>query len=890
MAKSHIKTRLDHFIETGEISRLSPIEEQRKHRRKLENIKKLSFRSKVSPSKALLMLKAKYDNTLLTSKSGERIDLEKLKPHDLNVDSKQLLLVFQSLMEVKKVTRKPIDDKIMLTLLGSSPEQLKDPFLVTKDVLKLLERDQDIIRASQLCLMAKYNGEVGMNAILQWCLDHGNVEEATKSLHRRKKWGIPANEHTYIHYFSGVAKCHEWGLVPDDLADRCVEMFSKLDFKPTIEIFNACLSTLVKNYTGNQKRGWDFFDKLEELRIPPTCQTFTIFLNGCKKFHQSECQRIRSDKSINASQRTSHLFQSQADLITTANMVMERLKTAATPPIPPTREEVDADPEVLEEYRKNTRHTLMDIDPVFASTFILCFINNYAGTSYTASQGSHYAYIQQGLTYLQMWCPEVESMLYFVLKLLGDGIVPESGVYFNTSVSPEVQKRTDARLEFAHLRTEVSPFTFCKPLQKNNVNPLVIFPPPAFSSKKTKAIFSGKQKRLVDFGRPTFVDIKKLVAHRNYVNSKGKYGKKLPSLKSVSLERKPAINKFLLQLALDALIKLGLHKEFYLAMWYALTKWGGLYVSRTSLIEAEKEKLVCGALPRSSYPELKEPPSDKSTNLEKEENSNGVSLDEKIRLTPTHEVSIIDTMLVENFIYKMEENFHHTDVPARFATELVAAMVSKDSNMSRTLVPRDKTFDYIFSILNRDIHLYNDKNVHQGAVANRRRNLQDNTPKNSLTAQQLRDVLDPLMALLQSIMVYEARVFAHVQNRKSFMLNRFVESYNSIINTIYATTWTDAPDNSDVAVELHKKIIHSGILLYRPKSLVDPREKIVHADSVLTSLEFVYNQFKATSELDSTNKKLMLTIRSLFQLDSASPEALEILSSLKWKIYRLSAH
>lgn len=908
-AKSHLKAKLDHFTETGEIHKLTPFQAQRKAQRKQENVKRLASKARPSASKALLLLKAKYDSTLLATKSGQKIDLQTTKPLDLYVDLKQLVHIFHSLMEVKKLTRKPIDEKILLTLLGLSPEQLKDPYLVTKDVLKLLERDNDTARAMQLCLMAKQNAEVGMNAILQWCLEHGDVEEATRTLNRRKKWGIPANEHTYIHYYSGISKCHEWGLVPDELAAKCVEMFSRMEVKPTVEIFNACLSVLVKNYSAHQTRAWEFFNELESFSIRPTSQTFTIFLNGCKKLHQSQCQKIRLDNSINSSQRASQLFRAQAGLVTTANMVLEKLKTAATPPVPPTRQEVDADPGLLEIYRKNAQRTLMDIDPVFASTFVLCYINNHAGTSFTASQGSHYAYLQQGLQYLQMWCPEVESMLYFVQKLVSesklnestDGKVNESKlnelgnlgslelVYFGSAVSSEVQKRTDARMEYAQLNHTETPQSKCRPLQKSEVNPLVIFPPPAFSSRKTKAIFSGKQKRLVDFGRPTFADIDRLVAHRNFVNSKGKYGKKLPALKSLSMDRKPAINKFLLQLALDALVKLGLHKEFYLAMWYALTKWGGLYVSRTELVEAERAKLTCGALPLSAYPQLKRIPVGDGGSDTKNDAASEVSMAEKIRLTPSHDASIIDSLLVENFIYKIEENFHHADVPVRFASELVAALVSDSSNLSKTLLPRDKTFDYIFSILNRDIHLYNDKNLHQGAVANRKKSLPNNTPKKSLTAQQLRDVLDPLTVLMQSIMVHEEKMYAHSKNRKSLMLNRFVESYNSLINTIYAATWTDAPENHENAAELHKKIVHSGILLYRPRSLVDPREKLVFAHPILDSLEFVYRHLKADSQLGANDKKLMFAIRSLFQLDPARPDTLEVFENLKWKIFRLSS-
>lgn len=985
-SKSHIKAKLAHFMETGEIHKMTPRQQFNKDQRRLAEIKREAASARPSPAKSLLLLRAKYDNTLLTSKSGQTINLAKLKPSDLNVSSDLLLPLFESLMEVKKINRKSIDPKILLVLLGASQQQLKDPFLVTEDVLKLLERDQDVARALHLCLMAKSNGQVGMNAILQWCFEHGKIDEATKTLAQRKKWGIPANEQTYIHYFSGLSKHYEWGQVLDDLVEKCVAMFGKID-KPSIEIFNACLSVLVKNYSSLQTSAWDFFDNLDLLDLWPTCQTFTIFLNGVKKFHQSECSRLRKDQNMSATQRATELFRAQAELVTTANTVLARLKKAAIPPVPPTKEEAAEHPELLVMYRKQIRQPVLDIDPVFASTFILCYINSNAGTSYTTTHGSHYLYVQQGLEYLRMWCPEVESMLHFVSKLAvggeaeakekvvsgkettpqkettsetetsskleitseeevtkaetpseevttsekvtseletsekvtsepgtsekvaseklaslktqaspgeaSDGVAspgsassfsPTSLEPFQAAAKPDIQKRTDFRVEAAKIPAEFAPSTLCEPLSKDQVNPLVIFPPPPFSTRKTKAIFSGKQKHLVDFGRPTFANIKKVVDHKDYVNSKGKYGKKMASLKSISLSRVPAINRFLLGLALDALIKLGLHKEFYLAMWYALTKWGGIYVNLKQLAAAESGGLVCAALPKPAYPELKN-----TDNSEPQDRSaDGVALSEKIRLTPSHDNSIIDNMLVENFIYKMEENFHHLDVPVKFATELVASLVSASSNMSGTLEPREKTFDCVFSILNRDIHLYNDKNIHHGAAVSRRRNLADNTPKRSLTAQQLRDILDPLLDLVQSIMVFEANQYSLAQNRKSYMLHRFVESCNTIFKTLYSTTWSDAPDNSEVVVEIHKKIIHTGILFYRPKPLVDLREKMVHTDCIIASLDFVYKRLNAIPNLDRKDKKLLLTIRLLFQLDTGSPEALSHLKTIAWKIHTLS--
>lgn len=886
-ARSHIKSKLEHFLETGEVQKQTPYQAAKKSERFSRQLLREAEKSRYSPQKALLMLRAKYDSTLLQTKN-QKIDLQRLKPLDLSVDSSRLREIFDALMEVKRVDRKRLNDKLVLVLLGSSPEQLKDPFVVTKDVLKLLERDQDVGRAVYLCRMAQKNGVVGMNAVLQWCLEHGKQDEAQRCFNDRKKWAIPCNEQTYIHYFSGMAKSHEWGQVSDKMTDKCIELFGKMDVKPTVEIFNACLSLVVKNFTAHQEKAWEFFEQLEAQSLSPTSQLFTIFLNGCKKFHHSECQRIRADHNITSSDRANQLFRAQANLIETANMVLEKIMAAAVPPVPPTKEQAEQDPELLETYRKQVRRVLMDIDPVFAATFVSCFINNSAGTAQSTTLGSHYAYLQEGLAYLQMWCPEIESMMHYI----GSQIEP----------SPETRKRTDERALGIEAPQFVAP-------TREKANPLVIFPPPAFSSNKTKAIFSGKQKRLVDFARPTFSDIHKLVLHRNFETSRGKFGKKLRG-PMISLERGDGVNRFLLHLALDGLIKLGLHREFYLGMWYSLTKWGGLYASRTDLLKLDG--LQCGALPKSEYPVVKVESSNKSTREEKEDVDGAekfpvkedetkvealktegtplfttIPLVKRSELTQPHKNDIMDIMLVENFIYKMEENFPHLAVPARFAAELVAAIVSHESNVWKTLKPRDKTFDALFSMLNRDVHLYNDKNWHQGLAANRRKELHNNTPKRSITFKQLNDVLDPLGVLMQSIMVHEGRVYGHHARRKALMLNRFVESYSLLISTLYKTTWWDVPDNSKEVISVHKKILAAGIFFYRPQALIDPRDKIVYSNEILNSLEFVYRALKDDKNLTQNDKKLMVSLRTLFQLDTKKPDAVEWLQSLQWKIYRL---
>ena len=179
--KSHVKTKLNYFLETGQILKYSPDQYQKR----ISKIKeKLSYKVNLgsySLQKALLVLRSKYDSILQTD-SGDIISTEKLTPSDLNIDSQKSLEIFKALVNIKKINRKPIDEKLVLKLLGTNSVQLNDPFLVTRDVLKLLERDKEITRAVYLAKLAGSNsGVVGMNAVLQWLLERGDTRAAFKN-------------------------------------------------------------------------------------------------------------------------------------------------------------------------------------------------------------------------------------------------------------------------------------------------------------------------------------------------------------------------------------------------------------------------------------------------------------------------------------------------------------------------------------------------------------------------------------------------------------------------------------------------------------------------------------------------------------------------------------
>ncbi|CUM55549.1 PPR repeat-containing protein [Debaryomyces fabryi] len=922
--KSHVKTKLNYFLETGQILKYSP----NQYQKRISKIKeKLSYKINLgsySLQKALLVLRSKYDNILQTD-SGEIISTEKLTPSDLNIDSQKSLSIFKALVNIKKINRKSLDEKLILKLLGTNTTQLNDPFLVTRDVLKLLERDREISRAVYLAKLAgSESGVVGMNAVLQWLLERGDTKAAFRNFQDRKKWGIPITEHTYTIFFDGLAKAHEWGKVSDDMAEKCMQIFEsfkessstkakqsnelKADkrSKCTIIHFNSCLSLLLKNFKNGQQYAWTFFDLLlpgnngSSSALIADSQTFTIFLNGIKKYSQHNSELIINNDNLTKQVKTLRLLQIQGKLIQIAELILGKITAAATPPVPPTKEEVEENPDCLITYRQKMKRRLVDIDQTFVSVFVSCFINNSAGTGLDINSGSHYKYIQSGLKYLSIWCPEVQSLFHFVEKASKDND------YVLLKPSDTLKIGTDSRLKNAIDFCEKSDLKFLEEgvvvddilpqsiitpeqLEPSKINPLVIFPPPLLSHNKTKAIFSGKQKRLVDFTRPTFEDIRSILLDKQYKTSRGKFGKKLPQSSNVTLNKKNGINKFILMQTLDGLLQLGKSKEFYLAIWYCLTKWGGIYVSRTDILKVANDIGVSkGVLSEDYFPHYIYPKktdvSDKNTLDDVSSNKSFIDItpQKKLELTPEHEAETVDIMLIENFIFKVSKSFNR-DAPSNLATEIFASLVNPSTNISKTLSPRPKTIDSIFSVFMKQLHHYNDSNYNRQFLEKRQKNIPNNTPKKSITGSQLQLILPSLIKFMDCLMVHETRG----QRKKSIVSNDYVESYNRIIERLYRSTWSEV-ENSD-ELTYHKMIIKSGILLYRPRNLIDRREKIVYSEPILKSMEIVYEALKNSQSLDRKDVKLMLSLKLIFQLKSTDEAALDKLDSYASACY-LSIH
>lgn len=896
--KSHIKTKLNYFLETGEILKYSPEQYEKRASKSKAKQSYQKNQGAYTLQKALLVLRSKYDNILQTE-TGEIISTENLTPSDLNIGSEKSLKIFKALVNIKKLNRRPLDEKLILKLLGTNNVQIKDPFLVTKDVLKLLDRDREVTRAVYLAKMAgPQGGVVGMNAVFQWLLERGDIKAAFKNFQDRKKWGIPMTEHTYTILFDGVAKAHEWGKVSNEMAEKCMRIFESfmasssnktkdsnelnIALKCSIAHFNACLSILVKNFNKDQQYAWSFFDLLlpdgkgTSPALIADSQTYTIFLNGIKKYSQYKSEIISNDDKLTKQNKTLNLLQIQGKLVQTADLILEKVISGATPPIPPTKEEVENNPDSLISYRQKMKRQLIDIDQTFVSVFISCYINNNAGTGTDINSGSHYKYIQQGLRYLSIWCPEVESLFHFVEKANKDtGYVllkPNSSTKINTdsrlknaveAYDGSTLKFTDEDLTIDNVLPEA--ILSSDAPERSKVNPLVIFPPPLLSHNKTKAIFSGKQKRLVDFTRPTFADVRSIMLDKQYKNSRGKFGKKLIESSKIDLKKRNGINRFLLIQALDGFLQLGKLNEFYLAVWYCLTKWGGIYVSRTDILNiARSNGVFKGVLNDDYFPKyvLQGSSSPEKTISKTETNEHkptfvDISPEKKLELTPEHESETVDIMLIENFIFKINKNFSK-ESPSTLATEIFASLVNPSTNLSKSLIPRPKTIDAIFSVFMKELHHYNDSNYNRELIEKRMKKIPNNTPKKSINGPQLEVILSALIRFMDSLMIHETRGY----KKKSIVSNDYVESYNRIIERLYKSTWSEVQDK----LNYHKKIVKSGILLYRPKYLIDKRDKIIYTDPILKSMEVVYAALKDSTSLDKKDVKLLLSLRLIFQL------------------------
>ncbi|KAI0464318.1 hypothetical protein LJB42_001924 [Komagataella kurtzmanii] len=160
-------------------------------------------------SKTQLKKMQKQDDAKLMTKNKKQLAPAaalKLAKSTLNSDSLDRVdpTVKLSLQDLQSLYQNP-NRRLLYNFLGTSGDQLNDSYVVEKDVLKLLERD-DLPRALYLVRLAKDNGIVGMNRIMQYLLKRDKISLTFQLIALRKKWGVATNSLTYTIIFQGCAK------------------------------------------------------------------------------------------------------------------------------------------------------------------------------------------------------------------------------------------------------------------------------------------------------------------------------------------------------------------------------------------------------------------------------------------------------------------------------------------------------------------------------------------------------------------------------------------------------------------------------------------------------------------------------------------------------------
>ncbi|KAK6465019.1 hypothetical protein DFJ63DRAFT_310122 [Scheffersomyces coipomensis] len=868
-----LRSKLDYFIETGDI----PSTPMKRKNRSMRFDPTTKSGSEAKLKYALMKLKNQFDGATFLNPDGTVLEIFKLKSHDLKPSNPISKIIFENIYRVKKFINTGVDRNLLYALLGTNSFQIKDSYFVTSNVIQLLEWDKDPERALRLLKMVdKEAAVVGMNTICKWLFDKGDVKAAVKNFHDRSKWGVKPNAQSYIILFDGLAKNHAWGEVTNGISEDMISIFdkyreqshkafdgvvnSKRKFdlqknKTTINHFNALLNFLVKNYNDDQKLAWDFFDRLvpdpksDLPNLIPDCQTFTIFIDGINRYSLYKADQIMNSNELSANEKEIKLLDIQARQIETSESILQKVITEATPPPPPTKEEVLQNPELLEDYRKVRNRILIDIEPAFASVFTGAFINK-SGTGVKSTVGSHYRYVEQGLTYLKLWCKEINSILEFAYKTnhteIKDGIIQASNSIKSITdnrVSKAIESYTKADIEIDTILPEkVCP----KYPEQSEVNPLVIFPPPLSSKNKTKATFSNFKKPLVDFARSTSSEQRLLALDDSFKTSRGKFGSRLTERQKDIINReKIGVNKFLLHRMIDALIYLGRYEQFHTSILYILSKWGGIHIPKIN-------GRLQPSLDAIYLPKFVQSP---------EEIEEVKALTHVKQFEVKYLEDVVDIISVENFIFKLNENVRNGGKNSTaLITEIFGMLVSKHTNIKQGLKIRNKTVDAMFASFVKDLFYFSDYNYN--TLVLQKENNQ--VSKKSITADQLQTYLSSLDSFMTSLLVLR-------NEEKNFidqvLFSSDIESYNKIISRIYENEWLEIDEND---LQTHKQIIKSGILFYRPTELRKIEGKELSSSAICKSINLVYTKLKDESEesLSEKDKSLIRNLKNLLKIKS----------------------
>lgn len=138
----------------------------------------------------------------------------------------------------------------MLSFLGlKSLKQLENSFTVDQHVKVLLEQGK-LSQAIHLCRMAKNNGSVGMNQILQYLVKKGDHNTANQVFNNMKKWGCTPTERTPViltKYAAGSTKTLKQTEVQKLLQTYEHSMAKARTASAKLILSNALLENLARN-------------------------------------------------------------------------------------------------------------------------------------------------------------------------------------------------------------------------------------------------------------------------------------------------------------------------------------------------------------------------------------------------------------------------------------------------------------------------------------------------------------------------------------------------------------------------------------------------------------------------------------------------------------------
>ncbi|KAI5953776.1 hypothetical protein KGF57_003985 [Candida theae] len=661
--KINLRKKLDDIMENnGEMLR--------HNRQSVERIQKQA-RDDQALSRAYNTLRRAYDSVTFIDKDGKPFSVDKLRMKDLKFRNKQSRLVFDNVMRVKDMTKKQVNRGLAMTLLGTNQKQLDDPYFVTKNVVDLLAFDQDAKRANYLCRITPKNAIVAMNTIMEWHFDRKDQKRGIKSFNERRDFGVPCDSYTYLKFFDGVAKTSEWGKVGDVMCDRMIETFKSArtkffqdDDKMTTSVFNACLSILVKNFAYRQVKAWSFFDELIENKelgikgINPDAQTFTILLQGLRKYSDHEKHKILTNTKLSSHERIVKLLDLEAGHIKAADIIFEKVKTVAAPPAPTSSPEQDK--KNIAKWRKNR----LEIDFPLITTYVSSFCSRDSGTGLDLKSGSHYLYNEKTLEILRSVSSEVEAILSFLEQddggKVNEPITASSKVkeYTDLRIKSAVNGAKNTQLSYVSKIDELIPTNVVKELGTIPINPQVYIP---YLDK-----FKSFSEPLIDFKRDWSI----------FENPSTKAKKSKDELERAE-QRQYSVNAYILNQVFDSLINMGKFKQFVQAFWFSMIQWGGV---RLYTADLKKYNVLDDFLNKA-----------------------------QIRKHQDARVpSIIDDVMFNSFIYKVAEHGRvNGSTRSNLVLEMFAALTYSKYRVGSIEISQNH-IDHICSTLVKDLHYYND--------------------------------------------------------------------------------------------------------------------------------------------------------------------------------------